>query len=240
MFFSSIFPAPDKNWSFDVSSLAVLVGEEQELKYRLSRRSILQCISAAPVVGLQTYIRSYEVLLQSGTYSYFNPSGCKVAPLRSSQLENTINRQGLLEDGKYTVYQIPDDDKATSRTKAQTWLFIWLVATWLIFGCIIAFTILTPKVTWIGITNVLVLTCWSITVRLVEYFYVQPTEVKASNISDPKRHDAIFILGRNNSAFVLEGNRGDIKDWTARGLIYKTRPSFLSRYVKIFTRVSAC
>lgn len=182
MFFSSIFPAPDKNWSFDVSSLAVLVGEEQELKYRPSRRSLLQCVSAAPVVGLQTYIRSYDVLLQSGAYSYFNPSGCKMAPLRNSQLENTINSQGLLEDGKYMVYQIPDDHKATPRTKTiQTWLFLWLVATWLIFGGIIAFTILTPKVTWVGITNVLVLTCWSITVRLVEYFYVQPAEAKASN-----------------------------------------------------------
>ena len=39
-------------WSFDVSSLMILVGEAEEQKYRLAGRLFLESLVAAPVSGL--------------------------------------------------------------------------------------------------------------------------------------------------------------------------------------------
>jgi hypothetical protein len=48
---------PDNQpWSFDVSSLMVLNGEGEELTYRLTQRSLMQCLALVPVVGLQNYV----------------------------------------------------------------------------------------------------------------------------------------------------------------------------------------
>ncbi|RYO88450.1 hypothetical protein DL766_004293 [Monosporascus sp. MC13-8B] len=96
-----------QSWSFDVSSFMILVSEGEELRYRLSQRDLMQSIVAAPVVGLQCYIRSYDLLLEPGSLQYFSPRGCKSAPLRHARLEHAIRLQGLLKDGSYSVFRIP-------------------------------------------------------------------------------------------------------------------------------------
>ena len=85
----------------------VLIGEGEELSYRLSQRSLMQCLALGSVVGLQNYVRSYDLLLEPGSLTYFSPYGCKNAPLRNMQLSNATKHEQLLEDQKYTVYSIP-------------------------------------------------------------------------------------------------------------------------------------
>ena len=236
--FSPLWPKPNKDWNFNVSSLIILIGEDQELKYRLSRRSLLQCISAAPVVGLQNYIRSYELLLAPGALTYSSPYGCKTAPLRNWELENAIVRNKLLEDRKFTVYQIRSSSQRTPRVqKYDILLSMWTVITWLYFGGVIVFTILAPETTWIGIANVTILTGWSVLIRLIEHVNIKPAPIDPSTVTDPDAPDAIVILGRNNSAFVLQGNRKDIKDWTTRGLIYENKSPAVTNAMQTFTRL---
>lgn len=209
-------------WSFDVSSLMVLIGEEEELKYRLSRRTWLECIAATPVVGLQNYVRSYDLLLETGPLTYFSPYGCKSAPLRNTQLTNSIRVRGLLDDGRYTVYKIPPNPNPSCLGIGNSIpLLAWIIATWIFLGGLIAFLVLVPDRTWVGITSCASLTGWSIFLRLVEFANVQPTAVKNANITDPQGFDAVFVMGRDNSGFVLEGSRKDVKNWTSRGLYYK-------------------
>ena len=228
--FSPIWPQPRKNWNFDVSSLSVLIGEQLELQYRLSRRSLWQCISAAPVVGLQNYIRSYDLLLEPGSLTYSNPYGCAKAPLRNVQLENAIKLNNLLEDTNFNVYTIPPQKPPCNRYNII--LNVWSAVTWLIYGGILAFAILAPHTTWIGIANVTILTGWSIIVRVIEYFNVVPS--KAKKVNKPGDPDAIYILGRDNSGFVLKGSREDIKRWVTRGLIYKSYKSRIPGTTQLF------
>jgi hypothetical protein len=233
--FTSLWPQPDKNWNFDVSSLIVLIGEDMELQYRLSRRSFLQCVSAAPVVGLQNYLRSYDFLFEPGSLFYQTPYGCAGAPLPSARLANAIKAKKLLEDSNFTVYSIPQN--APPLSKYDIILQVWCVGTWLVFGGIIAFVTLAPKTTWIGVANITLLTSWSIIVRLVEYLNMVPS--KAKDVDRPDGPDAIFILGRDNSAFVLKGSRMDIKKWVTRGLIYEARSPNVEWILQGFTRFTS-
>ncbi|CAI7622698.1 unnamed protein product [Penicillium pancosmium] len=68
---------------------------------------------------------------------------------------------------------------------------------------------------------------------------VVPAFRTASDISDSCAVDAIFILGRDSSGFVLEGSRQDIKNWTSRGLVYRDCLWSLIplRYCQWFTRI---
>jgi hypothetical protein len=50
----------------------------------------------------------------------------------------------------------------------------------------------------------------------VEFIKIKPATIKESSVSKPEDPDAICIIGRNNSVFVLEGSHKDIKDWTSR------------------------
>ena len=219
MHFSPIWPTPDKNWNFDVSSLIVLIGEDLELQYRLSQRSFPACISAAPVVALQSYMRSYDFLLDVGNLSYSSPYGCKTAPLRNVRLENAIRTNKLLNDKEFNVYKVrPSSTKTSPTKKYDIILAAWTILTWILFGGILAFAILMPKTTWIGVANCAIFTGWSIIIRVIEYFSLRPaTAIGTANLGGD---DAIYILGRDNSAFVLKGTRGDIKAWTSRGLVY--------------------
>jgi hypothetical protein len=236
--FSPIWPQPDRNWNFDVSSLIILIGEELELRYRLSQRSFLQCITAAPVVGLQSYIRSYDLLLEPGALTYSSPYGCKTAPLRNVQLESAIRSNKLLEDGKFNIYKVREKpEKKSPIDRYDIILSVWVAFTWIIYGGLIAFSILIPTVTWIGIANVTVLTGWSIIVRVIEFLNIQPAE--ARRVGDPGDTDAIYILGRDNSAFVLKGTRMEIKIWTSRGLVYKSVIPGAARLFKGFTRITS-
>ena len=202
-------------WSFDVSSFMVLVGEAEEFNYRLMRRSLFECLTTAPVAGLQSYIRSNYALLETTGPSYFSPRGCTTAPLRNTRLMQSISRQKLLRDGACKVYQIPVIGKTRSKVNRSC---IAAVASWFIFAAIMTFTSMIGDTSWIGYSACTGLTAWSIIVRLAERYCLNPTTVKASQ-SD--QSDAIYILGRRNSCFVLQGSRKDVSKWTGQGLEQK-------------------
>ncbi|KAF2652399.1 hypothetical protein K491DRAFT_50153 [Lophiostoma macrostomum CBS 122681] len=215
---------PDR-WSFDVTSLMVLIGEDEERKYRLSQRSLLEALAAAPVVGVQSYIRSYEFLLDPPSREYFTPYGCKAAPLRNARLDAVISLQGLLDDGKYGVYRIRHAQETKARRRGQLTMKLWVLTTWICSGMIFAFFILVRSGTWIGLVNCVVSLFWSMTLRTVEYYQIKPSDLCRDNITEPDAPDAVFILGRRNSAFVLEGTRQQVKLWTASGLRYGNKPT---------------
>ena len=214
-------------WSFDVSSLMVLVSEGEEESYRLSQRSWLQCLVLSPVVGLQNYVRSYDFLLDAAKMNYFSPYGVKTAPLRYMRLSNALRYRKVLEDASYYVYRIPNKlaprsaSSARAARKIKAILVLWVLFTWIVFGGVLTFTIIGPNTTWVGVTNCLAFTSWSVILRLVERVNISLAKINDSKIALPDEEDAVFILGRSNSGFVLEGTRRDVKHWTARGLKYK-------------------
>lgn len=203
------------SWAFDVSSFMVLVGESEEFRYRSMRRSMVECLTAAPVVGLQSYLHSTDDLLEATGRSYFSPFGSKHAPLRNMRLVHSIYHKKLLHDGQCRVYRVPP--RQTYREWSKLILF-WTMGTWLTYCGILAGLILHPGLSWIGIGNATIFVGWSIIVRLLERHC---TELASLHTSKPDEKDAIFILGRRNSCFVLEGHRGDIAKWTGRGILQK-------------------
>jgi hypothetical protein len=207
----------------------ILISEDEERNYRLSRRSFVQCLATIPVVGLQNYIRSYNFLFEPENLAYFSPYGVKNAPLRNARLANAIKHEGLLQDHRYTVFKIPPKSDLPTRTyrkssKSDIFLLLWVTATWIFFAGLLVASRLIPRMTWVSTTTCAVFTSWSMLLRFIEYAHVQPAAVGKDTVTDSALPDAIFILGRNNSAFVLEGSRKDIKDWTSRGLIYRQDP----------------
>ena len=159
------------------------------------------------------------------------------------KLENAIKKRSLLEDQQYTCFRIPAAGKVNQDSsgsyKDGYLLWCWVVSTWIGFAGILTFSILAPWTTWIGVTICVALYLWSLVLRLVEWAMVVPALRSASEISDSGAVDAIFILGRDSSAFVLEGSRQDIKNWTSRGLVYRGYLwSFIpTRYCQWFTRI---
>jgi hypothetical protein len=61
-------------------------------------------------------------------------------------------------------------------------------------------------------------------IRLIEYFNVVPSTSSNEHVNDPNALDAVFVMGRSNSAFVLGGSRKDVKKWTSNGLVYRKNP----------------
>ncbi|KAI4926518.1 hypothetical protein J4E85_006812 [Alternaria conjuncta] len=81
---------------------------------------------------------------------------------------------------------------------------------------------------------------WSIILRLIEYFNVVPAPAERRNVHESDAPDAVFIMGRNNSAFVLKGSRKDVKDWTSCGLMYREAPCGVPSSVwQGFTRMAS-
>jgi hypothetical protein len=74
------------------------------------------------------------------------------------------------------------------------------------------------EMSWIAYSSCSALTAWSITLRLAEKYCLKRTVVKNSH---PDRPDAIYILGRRNSCFVLQGSREDVSRWTGQDLEQK-------------------
>ena len=233
-------------WNFDISSLMILVGEGEEHKYRLSRRFLEQCLVTVPVAGLQNYVRSYDLLFEPSSLSYFSPYGRKSAPLRNSRLEHAIRLGGLLQDHKYTVFTISscprrlDGHERAGASKQAVLVVLWVFTTWVLFAGLLVSIILVPGGTWVGLANCASYTVWSAILRCVEYVNVVPAPYNAKNLTDPDEDDAIFIMGRDSSAFVLKGRREDIKEWTSRGLIYKEGSMGISaRLWRGFTRLGS-
>jgi hypothetical protein len=219
--------SPDQQpWTFDVSSLIVLISEDEERNYRLSRRSLLQCLTAAPVVGLQNYVRSYDLLLEPSKETYFSPYGVKSAPLRNIRLANALKHEKILEDQRYTVLSIPDSRTMQDRAsyKFRMLIALWTGVTWLLFAGLLAAIYKVPGTTWVSYATCAAFTGWSIVLRLVEYVNVIPATVAESEVDAPNELDAVFVMGRSNSAFVLEGSRKDVKEWTSCGLTYRPKP----------------
>lgn len=231
-------------WSFDVASLMVLVSEGEEESYRLSQRSWLQCLVLAPVVGLQNYIRPYEFLLEPSSVEYFSPDGVKSAPLRYMRLANAIKDQHLLADSEYRVYRIVPDNELHGRKpgsrKYDVLIREWVLFSWAAFAGLLVFCLMVPDTTWIGLANCVAFTGWSLILRIIERVNVRPVDVHERNIALPDEPDAIFILGRNNSAFILEGARRDVKYWTMRGLSYQKSMMWIpASFWQWFTRLGS-
>jgi hypothetical protein len=207
----------NSGWSFDVSALMVLIGEAEESKYRLMERSLLECLSPAPVVGLQCYLRSYGWLLDCSNLTYSSPLGCKSAPLRNMRLANAIQSERLLDDSKTIVYQIPVGSDTRRWKSCRIVIVAWFVVSWILFLGILLVIFQVPSVTWISKTDCICFCAWSIFLRLVEHDRVRP-QPNISQVSRANDPDAIYILGRRDSCFILEGSRGDVKNWTACGL----------------------
>lgn len=229
-------------WTFDVSSLIVLISEDEERNYRLSRRSLLQCLTAAPVVGLQNYVRSYDLLLEPSTETYFSPYGVKSAPLRNIRLANALKHNKLLEDKRYTVLSIPAtrrEQDCTSRS-AEILIACWTGTTWLLIAGLLVAIHEVPGTTWVSYATCAAFTGWSVILRLIEYVNVVPAPAERPNVHEPDAPDAVFIMGRNNSAFVLKGSRKDMKDWTSCGLMYRKAPCGVPASVwQGFTRMAS-
>jgi hypothetical protein len=169
------------HWVFDFTSLMILIGEPHESKFRSCRDTLLEVLVAAPVAGIQSYLKSYEALPNSSAIRYLSPYGVKRAPLRNMRLHYFITYWELLRNGKYTTYNIPDGEPNEGAYKSLS--AIWLIFTWLYFGGVVAFWRLAPfgvlpKGTWIGIANVATFTGWSIILRVIEFVMMKSMKLK--------------------------------------------------------------
>ena len=202
----------------------ILVGDQQETSYRLMQRCVLECLTAAPVAGLQSYMRPFASLAEIRGPDYISPFGCKTAPLRNMRLSQTITSKDMIPDGRCTVYQITGGNHSQQRTTRFIWLLLWVSTSWLVFGAIIASVYLSHRTTWIGTSSCASLTVLSIFIRLVEN---RCLDVPTYPPSSPTDLDAAVFMGRRNSCMVLEGSRRDVARWTGfglklkRGIIYK-------------------
>jgi hypothetical protein len=70
--------APFLEWRYEISCFMVLMGEQEEFDLRLMRPSTFECLSAAPVAGLGSYIRSSFVLCQLGKSHDLGPLETRV------------------------------------------------------------------------------------------------------------------------------------------------------------------
>ena len=233
-------------WVFDIGSLMVLVGEAEEQRFRSSRHTFVEAIVAAPVAGIQTYLKSFQDVSGATNLDYFSPYGRKRAPLRNIALWNIIRGKQLLHDGKFTTFDIKP---RSHRHLPSTRLKWWALFTWVYFASLIVLCRLAPRMkksTWIGVSNCVVLTAWSIIIRVIELSMIKKKEnwketrgvakrdQRGARLEDdvegggksepppprPEIKDGVFILGNDNSGLVISGSRSDIKEWTTSRLDY--------------------
>ncbi|PMD65186.1 uncharacterized protein K444DRAFT_660310 [Hyaloscypha bicolor E] len=219
-------------WTFDLSSFMVLLSEDEELNYRLMRRSIYEILCTAPAAGLQSYLRSYSVAIEKVGPIYISQLGRKSAPLRNLRLANTIASYNLLCDSRYSVYQIPALQDTRNNLKDIRSLS-WMLATWIITAAIITLLAILPDTSWVGIVNCAVLPGWSIALRIIES---QCIYIATSSPSQPDCLDSVIIIGRRNSCLILEGSRQDISRWTGLGV--EVKDSVSSKFTEYFTRIT--
>jgi hypothetical protein len=182
------------------------------------------------------------MLLDTSAETYFSPYGVKSAPLRNIQLSNALKINKVLEDGRYTVYKISTNSAKSkcANRKGQAILALWTAATWIFFAGLIFGICQSNQTTWVSLATCITFTGWSIIIRLIEYFNVAPSTSSQDHVNDPNALDAVFIMGRSNSAFVLEGSRKDVKSWTSSGLVYREHPLGIPASVwQFFTRMGS-
>ncbi|KAK6354593.1 hypothetical protein TWF696_003735 [Orbilia brochopaga] len=223
------------DWAFDVSSFMVLVGESEEYRYRAMRRSLMECFAAAPIAGVQSYLHSTSSLTEATGSSYFSPVGMNTAPLRNMQLEHAIRTKSLLKDGNCGVYEIPNSRWDDRRCRfPPLGIFLWTLFTWVALAGIFVGLILNPGLTWIGFTNVFGFVGWSVLARLIDRYCMEKV---VHDPSEPDRDDAVFILGRRNSCFILKGKRKDLVEWTGCGV--KQKNGRLAKAAEYIMRVTS-
>ena len=215
--------APSNGWSFDIGSFMVLLGDHQETEYRLMQRCVLECFTAAPVSGLQSYTRSLSTLTDVSGREYISPYGCKRAPLRNMRLSQTLASKDLLKDGRCLIYRISPHGTEGRSQRLFISLVLWILCSWVIFCCIITSVWMSGTTTWIGISSCVSLTVLSNIIRLVEN---RSVEITPPAPTAPEAEDAVIFMGRRNSCFVLEGTREDVARWTGFGLQVKRGPKF--------------
>ncbi|KAK4122102.1 hypothetical protein N657DRAFT_672737 [Parathielavia appendiculata] len=126
----------------------------------------------------------------------------------------------MLEDGRYSVYRVRERAQRRAKRRVTFYKALWVGVTWLCFLVLLAILLLSDCTTWIRVTNCVALTTWSICLRMVENLFIRPAEVARGTVIRGDSPDAVYVLGRDNSAFVLEGTRQQIKEWSTRGLRY--------------------
>lgn len=222
-------------WQFDISSFMVLLGEQEETNYRSMQRSYPECFIAAPVAGLQSYLRSFTSIVNIKGPEFIHPRWKGKKQLRNIRLARSIDLFGLLRDGKYSVYEINPKDHGEKSKAKSIQLWAWVVASWVLFGILLLVVFLHDRFTWIGLSNCFALTAWSITIRLIDHYCIQVA--KHDESSNPNKEDAVVILGRRNSCFILRGFRKDVARWTDWDLHHdkKAHHQILDAFVRIGT-----
>lgn len=201
----------------------VLLGEQDELNYRLMKRRLVDLLSLAPVAGLQTYLRDRSVVVEATGPAYVSPQGGNTAPLRNMRVARVISAKHLLDDGAVRIYHIrPQADAAKGRLanrvlSSPSCLFM-VFCTWIIWGGLLAAAFVDDGATWIGKANLLAFGGWSVFLRVADNISFAPGFHRPSN---PDRFHCAIFMGRRHSAFVLEGSRADIALWTSSGLALK-------------------
>jgi hypothetical protein len=218
----STMVSKDSDWNLDVSALMVLVGEKEESRYRSMTRSLTECLSPAPVAGLQSYLHSYEWVQDGGNYTYYSPYGGKSAPLRNPKLAQTIDTCGLLADGQVSIYKVPPSSRSRALRPWTLLKRLWFLLQWAYLGGIMVLLYVGDNATWIGRANCLGFSLWSILLRLIESRLIESAQAH-KHVASKTDHDAFYILGRSASAFILEGAREDVKAWSALGLQFARR-----------------
>ncbi|KAF3936045.1 hypothetical protein ABW20_dc0101296 [Dactylellina cionopaga] len=221
------------DWKFDVSSFMVLVGENEEYRYRAMRRSVLECFAAAPIAGIQSYLHSTASLAEGTGLTYFSPSGMKSAPIRNMRLEHSINQKSLLRDGNCYIYEIPSEPLPRSYLP-RLGTVLWVVFTWMALAGIFVGLILNQGLTWVGYANVFGFVGFSIFARLLDRYCMEDVE---DETAVPDREDAVFILGRRNSCFVLKGTRQSVAERTGYGV--RQKEGTLAKLAEYIMRVSS-
>lgn len=193
----------------------ILLGETEEMNFRLMRRSLAESLSAAPVAGLQNYLRSNYQLYEALGMNYYSPLCSKSAPLRNMRTSRTISHLKLLKHSGCSVYRVKPRPDRVGLHQIHWQTQAWVLTTWICFAAIMAVLCYVHTSTWIGITSCAVFSGWSIVLRLLEREFIENARNKPSR---SKADDAIIFMGPRNSCLVLEGTRGDICDWTGLGV----------------------
>ncbi|KAI1111775.1 hypothetical protein F5Y14DRAFT_300490 [Nemania sp. NC0429] len=221
------------SWNLDVSAFLVLLSKNQEVAFRRANKRLSDVLSLAPVSGLQGYLQSYMSVVDVQDREYISPYGRKRAPLRDMRLAQMIARTGVLDDGHVTTYQIDNDAQPSAQSRRMV-VRCWLVTitSWILFSALILIAFQASSITWVGKSNLLALGIWSVFLRVLDAVSLTPSESKPLF---PDRPDAVIFLGRRNSAFILEGTREDVLQWTGLGLRYRT--AWGLKYLHIISRI---
>ena len=145
--------ATNRSRSFDICSSMILLGNQEEIDYRLMQRCLLECVTSAPVTGLQSYMRSFSVFTEIQGPDYISPFGCKRVPLRNNRLFQCLKLGGLLKDGSCPVYRIPVHSHGRRSKFLFCCLLLWICSSWLIFGSILTAVFVSSRTTWVEISR---------------------------------------------------------------------------------------